>query len=89
MDLPGHVRNFSRWLVMVVWFNLDSEGIVIVVIYIYIIIYIYINIIYIYIYINTYIPRADVRPTFHWGFSCVVICSGNVSDCFRVCLGLV
>ena len=35
------------------------------------------------------LPGADVRPKFHWGFSYVVICSGYISDCFRVCLGLV
>ena len=36
-----------------------------------------------------YPSGADVRPKFHWGFSYVVICSGYISDCFRVCLGLV
>ena len=39
--------------------------------------------------IHTYPSGADVRPKFHWGFSWVVVCSGYVSDCFRVCLGLV
>ena len=40
-------------------------------------------------YIYIYPSGADVRPKFHWGFSYVVICSGYISDCFRVCLGLV
>ena len=30
-----------------------------------------------------------IRPKFHWGYSYVVICSRYISDCFRVCLGLV
>ena len=38
---------------------------------------------------HAYPSGVDVRPKFHWGFSYVVICSGYISDCFRVCLGLV
>ena len=40
------------------------------------------------IYIYIYPPGADVRSKFDWGFNCVVICSGYVSECLRVCLGL-
>ena len=55
----------------------------------YIRIYIY-KYVYIYIYVlNIYPSGADVRPKFHWGFSYVVICPVYISDCFRVCLGLV
>ena len=65
-------------------------------VYIYMHVYVYIYIhtcymcMYIYIYVlNIYPSGADVRPKFHWGFSYVVICPVYISDCFRVCLGLV
>ena len=60
--------------------------------YVYVYVYMYMYM-YVYIYIISYIyvcpSRADVRPKFHWGFSYFVICSGYISGCFRVCLGLV
>ena len=61
-------------------------------VYVYVYVYVYVCIhIYIISYIYIYVcpSRADVRPKFHWGFSYFVICSGYISDCFRVCLGLV
>ena len=49
----------------------------------------FIGCICLFVYIYVFPSGADVRPKFHWGFSYVVICSGYISDCFRVCLGLV
>ena len=59
--------------------------------YIYIYIYIISNHISYAMCISYYIilSGADVRPKFHWGLSYNVICSGYISNCFRVCLGLV